>query len=254
MGSVREPSESALRRLWRFGRAELAALAALVVAAGGLLAFAAIADEMAEAEGQRIDWQVLSFLRPTANPHDALGPAWFERAVAELTHFGGTASLTLIALIAVGFLLIRRRLASAVLVVIALGGGTALSEGVKALFGRDRPPLAYRAVETVSASFPSGHAMLSTVTYLTLGALLAQVMPRRREQAFVFGVAVVLALIVGASRVYLGVHWLTDVLAGWSLGAAWAMACWLAAWAVRRFLRRHPSPITEPPVEGEEGP
>ena len=115
-------------------------------------------------------------------------------------------------------------------------------------------PLIYRAVETANASFPSGHAMLSTVTYLTLGALLAQVMPKKRLKSFVFAVAVLLALIVGASRVYLGVHWLTDVLAGWALGAAWAMICWLAAWWIRRSLRRHPGVISEPPVTGEDQP
>ncbi|HEX6860911.1 MAG TPA: phosphatase PAP2 family protein [Caulobacteraceae bacterium] len=241
--------EKLLQRLWRFGQAELGVLAAMLVAAGGLLAFGAVADEMME--GEALDMRVLSLLRPTANPHDALGPRWFEHMVAELTTLGGTTLLTLFAVIAVGFLLIQRRRASALLLVVALGGGTVLSEAVKALFGRDRPPLAYRAVETMSASFPSGHAMLSTITYLTLGALLAQVMPKRRLKAYVFSVAVLLALIVGASRVYLGVHWLTDVLAGWSLGAAWAMICWLAAWTLRRFLRRHPSAITEAPVEGE---
>ena len=126
----------------------------------------------------------------------------------------------------------------------------AISETIKTLFGRDRPPLIYRAVETSNASFPSGHAMLSTITYLTLGALLAQVMVERRLKVFVFAVAVLLALMVGASRVYLGVHWLTDVLAGWSLGAAWAMICWLAAWAIRRMLQRHPGAVSEPPLDG----
>lgn len=249
MSSTQPSPKSLFARLWSFGRAELGALIALLVATVGLLAFAGITDEMME--GEALDQRVLSFLRPSANPHDALGPKWFEHMVAEFTTLGGTTLLTLFAVIVVGFLVIKRRAASAVLVVFALGGGVLISEGVKALFGRDRPPLAYRAVETMSASFPSGHAMLSTITYLTLGALLAQVMPKKREKAYVFSVAVLLAMIVGLSRIYLGVHWTTDVLAGWSLGAAWAMICWLAAWAMRRFLRRHPTPITEPPVEGE---
>ena len=243
------PPRSLLKRLWRFGDMELSELAALIIAAGGLWLFFAIADEIGEGKG--IDQRVLDFLRPSANPHDALGPHWFERAMQDLTTFGGTANLTLIAIVAIVFLLMIRRYASALLVVFALGGGVILSEGVKALIDRDRPPMIYRAVDTMSASFPSGHAMLSTITYLTLGALLAQVMPKRRMKAFVFTVAVLLAVIVGVSRVYLGVHWLTDVLAGWSLGAAWAMACWLAAWAVRRYLRKHDTPISEPPVAGE---
>ena len=240
-----------LHRLWRFGRAELGALAAMIIAATGLWVFADIAEDMLEGDGHDLDALVLAYFRPNANPHDALGPPWFEHAVAELTTLGGTTNLTLIALVVILFLLIQKRLASALLVVVALGGGALISETVKMLFARDRPPLIYRAVETTNASFPSGHAMLSTITYLTLGALLAQVMPKKRLKSFVFAVAVVLALIVGASRVYLGVHWFTDVLAGWSLGAAWAMICWLAAWWMRRSLRRHPGIITEPPVKGE---
>lgn len=242
--------DTRLARLWRFGRAELGALAAFVIAAGGLLAFIELADEMSEQETHGFDTWVLNYLRPSANPHDALGPRWFEHAVAEVTTLGGTVNLTIIVVIALAFLLLQRRVASALLVAVSVGGGMALSETIKTLLGRDRPPLIYRAVETTNASFPSGHAMLSTITYLTLGALLAQVMPRRREKAFVLAAAALLAAMVGASRIYLGVHWTTDVLAGWSLGAAWAMICWLAAWAVRRWLIGHPSRLSEPPVEG----
>ena len=238
-------------RLWAFGKAELGALAALFIAALGVSLFLWIADEMSEEGAHGIDQRVLMFLRPGVNPHDALGPAWLQQAATELTTLGGTTNLTLIVIIAVIFLLLHRRVASALLVIIAVLGGSGISELIKTLFGRDRPPLIYRAVETSNASFPSGHAMLSTITYLTLGALLAQVMPKKRLKVFVFAVAVLLALMVGASRIYLGVHWTTDVLAGWSLGAAWAMICWLAAWRIRRNLRRHPGVIPEPPVEDE---
>jgi len=238
-----------LERLWTFGRAELGALAALFIAGLGVSIFLWIADEMQEEGPHGIDERVLMFLRPGANPHDALGPAWLQQAATELTTLGGTTNLSLIVLIAIAFLLLHRRVASALFVLTAVLGGTGISEIIKAMFGRDRPPLIYRAVVSTNASFPSGHAMLSTITYLTLGALLAQVMPGRRQKVFVFTTAVILALIIGASRVYLGVHWLTDVLAGWSLGAAWAMICWLAAWSIRRFLMRHATPVSEPPVQ-----
>jgi undecaprenyl-diphosphatase len=249
----RKPTTTASlpRRLWAFGKAELGALAALFIAGLGISLFLWIADEMREEGPHGIDERVLMFLRSGANPHDALGPAWLQRAATELTTLGGTTNLTLIVIIAVAFLLLHRRVASALFVVVAVLGGTGISEAIKALFGRDRPPLIYRAVDSANASFPSGHAMLSTITYLTLGALLAQVMAKRRQKVFVFATAMVLALIIGASRVYLGVHWMTDVLAGWSLGAAWAMTCWLAAWSVRRFLRRRRTPVSEPPVEGQ---
>ncbi|MGE5565818.1 MAG: phosphatase PAP2 family protein [Parcubacteria group bacterium] len=247
--SKRSTNAPLIERLWAFGKAELGALAALFIAGLGVSLFLWIADEMQEEGPHGIDERVLMFLRPGGNPHDALGPAWLQRAATELTTLGGTTNLTLIVLIAVAFLLLHKRVASALFVVTAVLGGTGISEVIKALFGRDRPPLMYRAVTSANASFPSGHAMLSTITYLTLGALLAQVMPRRRQKVFVFATAVILALIIGASRVYLGVHWLTDVLAGWSLGAAWAMICWLAAWSIRRFLTQHRTPLSEPPVE-----
>jgi undecaprenyl-diphosphatase len=92
-------------------------------------------------------------------------------------------------------------------------------------------------MESLNASFPSGHALLSTVVYLTLGAMLARAVKTPAMKAYAMGVAVALALIVGASRVYLGVHWASDVLGGWSLGAAWATLCWLAERAIAGRLK-----------------
>jgi undecaprenyl-diphosphatase len=107
-------------------------------------------------------------------------------------------------------------------------------------------------VEVHTASFPSGHAMLSAVCYLTLGALLAGVVPARRYKAYILGTAIFLTLLVGGSRIYLGVHWPTDVLAGWCLGAAWAMACWLGVrgillWRQRRMDRVGTGQGAQPP-------
>ena len=112
---------------------------------------------------------------------------------------------------------------AAFLVVVAVVGGMLLSTGLKLGFERPRPDLVPHGARVYTASFPSGHAMLSAVTYLTLGALLARVQERRRVKAFFIGLAVVLTLLVGVSRVYLGVHWPSDVLAGWCVGAAWAV-------------------------------
>ncbi|WP_269715331.1 phosphatase PAP2 family protein [Caulobacter sp. NIBR2454] len=218
----------------RLGRAELAALFALLIVAGGGMAFIEIADDATEADGQGFDQAILAWLRPHADPHDALGPPWLEHAMGELTALGGIAPLILIASMAVIFLLLRRRYGSSLLVTLSLSGGVAISQSLKALYGRDRPPDIFRAEEVINASFPSGHAMLSTITYLTLGALLAQAMDRRRLKVFVLAGAVLIAALVGVSRVYLAVHWASDVLAGWSLGAAWAMACWLVAWFIQR--------------------
>jgi undecaprenyl-diphosphatase len=156
--------------------------------------------------------------------------------VVDLSALGGFAVLALVTLLAVGYLLALKRWGGALLLLAATLGGTALSEGLKVGFNRPRPDLVAHIVETTSMSFPSGHAMLSAVTYLTLGALIARTQKRKRLRAYVLGAAIVLTLLIGASRVYLGVHWPTDVLAGWCLGAAWALACWAAAtWFARRF-------------------
>jgi undecaprenyl-diphosphatase len=136
-----------------------------------------------------------------------------------------------------------------VLLIAASATGALVSQGLKQLFGRERPPLALHAVEVVNPSFPSGHAMLSAVVYLTLAVLIARFAERRRVKAYALAAGVALTLLVGASRVFLGVHWPSDVLAGWSLGAAWALAWWLLALA---FERRNggrgakPSPSSPP--------
>ena len=224
-----------LIRALTVARTEIAALLALLVVAGGVLTFAGLADEMTEGEGQAFDLHVLALMRPYADdPGRPWGPWWLKEAAADITSLGGISVLGLFALIVIVFLLSQRKWLSSLLLVIGLAGGVILSEGLKAVFERARPPAAAQAVETINASFPSGHALLSTVFYLSLGVMLTRAFPRRRFKAYVLGVALLLTLIVGLTRVYLAAHWATDVLAGWSVGAAWAMALWLVAYAVER--------------------
>lgn len=226
-------------RALRFARTEIAALTALLVLMTGVLAFIEIADDMREADGQRFDEAVLAMMRPVADdPGRPWGPWWLHEAAADITSLGGISVLGLFAFIAVGFLLIQRKRLSALLLVIGLAGGVALSEGLKAVFERERPPLEYQTVETLNASFPSGHALLSTVFYLTLGVMLTRAFSQRRLKAYALGVGVTLALLVGGTRIYLGAHWASDVFAGWCVGAAWAMALWLAAYAAQRTASR----------------
>lgn len=219
------------RRRWD----ELVPLAVFMLAAAALFAFVKLAEEMAEGETHAFDEMLLRALRNPADPADPLGPWWVESMFRDITALGGTTVLTIVTLGAVGYLLVDGKRAAALFVLAAIGGGTLLSNALKFAFARPRPELVAHLVDVRSLSFPSGHAMLSAVTFLTLGALLARVQPRRRLKAYLLGLALVLTLLVGASRVYLGVHWPTDVLAGWSAGAFWAMACWLAArWLQQR--------------------
>lgn len=200
-----------------------------------MLGFVEITDEVTEGEGE-VRWfdEGLLYALRTSDPSDPIGPRWLEETVTEFTALGGFGVLALVTLLATGFLLIQKKWLDAVMLLIATVGGTAISEGLKVGFSRPRPDLVAHAVDVTSMSFPSGHAMLSAVTYLTLGAMLARSQQQRRVRAYILSSAVLLTLIIGASRIYLGVHWPTDVLAGWCLGAAWALLCWFAATLLTR--------------------
>jgi undecaprenyl-diphosphatase len=216
-------------RTWiALARREIVPIAVLLGVALPLLAFFEIADEVGEGEARWFDEGMLLALR-TNDPADPVGPRWVEAWVVDLSALGGFAVLTLVTCFAIGYLLVLKHWGGALMLLIATLGGAAISEGLKIGFNRPRPDLVAHVVETTSMSFPSGHAMLSAVTYLTLGALIARTQEKRSLRSYVLGAAILLTLLIGASRVYLGVHWPTDVLAGWCLGAAWALICWTAA-------------------------
>lgn len=214
---------------------EFSVFAVFFVAAAALFGFGALLNEVGEGETRHFDAAILLAFRHPGNLAQPIGPPWLLGMVRDITSLGGTAVLTLITIAVVGYLLMDGKRATALLVFAAVGGGTVLSNLLKFGIERPRPELVSHLVDVNSSSFPSGHAMVSAVTYLTLGALLARVQPRRRIKVYLLSVAVGTTLLVGMSRVYLGVHWPTDVLAGWCAGAAWAMTCWLIElWLQRR--------------------
>jgi undecaprenyl-diphosphatase len=233
-------------------RREAALLGAIALAATSLVLFAQLTDEVVEGETHAFDRAVLLALRNPADPSDPLGPGWLESLMRDITALGSLGVLTLFSLAVVGFLILQGKRHTALLVVLAVGGGMLVSTLTKLGFGRPRPDLVPHATEVYTASFPSGHAMMAAVTYLTLGALVARVQPRRRLKLYLIGLAATLTVMVGVSRVYLGVHWPTDVLAGWALGAAWALACWaIALWLQARGRIEADQPEPEaPPGDG----
>ncbi|WGM45406.1 hypothetical protein KOAAANKH_00268 [Brevundimonas sp. NIBR10] len=236
------------RRAYRLARTEFAVLGALLIIAFGIMTFIEVADDMTEADGQAFDQMVLSALRPFADdPGRPWGPWWLKEAAADLTSLGGISVLTLFAAIVIVFLISQRKRLSALLLVLGLIGGVALSEGLKAVFARARPPAIYQATETINASFPSGHALLSAVFYLSLGVMLTRAFPEKHFKAYVLGVAILIALLVGLTRIYLGAHWASDVFAGWSVGAAWAMALWLVSYAIERRQKTHHAALQDAP-------
>ena len=237
--------------LWRasvgqWAEREFAVLAALALAAAALWAFVELAGEVLEGETHAFDERILLVLRSATDRSDPLGPGWLEELMRDVTGLGSTGVLTFITLAAAGFLALNRKSHAALFVVAAVGGGMLLSTLLKMGFDRPRPDLVPHGALVYTASFPSGHATLSAVVYLTLGALLARVQPRFVLKLYLLGLAIVLTVTVGVSRVYLGVHWPTDVLAGWALGAAWALFCWAAAlWLQRRGQVEGPGPDPE---------
>ncbi|MCS6927187.1 MAG: phosphatase PAP2 family protein [Candidatus Binatia bacterium] len=209
-------------------------LAAMLLVVASVWGFIAIADEVLEGETREFDQWVMRQLRQAEDPSVPLGPPWLIEAAREITALGGVAVLCLIVAAVAGYLLQQRAYGAMWLVLTAAVGGTGLSFALKHLFGRERPDMILHLVMVHSSSFPSGHAMLSAVVYLTLGALLAQVARQRTSQIYFLAVALVLTFLIGLSRIYLGVHYPTDVLAGWAVGLAWALLCWLVA----RFLQQ----------------
>jgi undecaprenyl-diphosphatase len=196
--------------------------------------FVAVASLMATGTTQAFDERVLALLRRPDAPAVPIGPAWCRAAAIELTALGSVVVLLTFIAAVVGYLALERRLAMLVLVAGATLGGMVLSSLLKLVFGRPRPTVVPPLVEVHSASFPSGHSMLSAVVYLTLGALLARTTTRRRLRVYFIAVALALTFVVGLSRVYLGVHYPTDVVGGWAAGALWALVCALGAQALQR--------------------
>ena len=217
------------RRWAMLARRETWLVIAFAVGAAALFLLLKIGSEIREGDTRAFDEALLLALRDPSDPARPVGPAWLALATRDITALGGVTLLTLLTLLAAGYLLAARRAATALFLVAAVSGGATMSMLLKPAFSRARPELVAQLIDVHSASFPSGHAMNSAVTYLTLGVLLARAERVPRVKVYLIFAALMLTLLVGLTRVYLGVHWPTDVLAGWVVGGAWAIACWAVA-------------------------
>jgi undecaprenyl-diphosphatase len=217
-----------MRFLRWLGGHELAILLALFAIAAGVWAFAKLATEVKEGETRGFDRELLLAMR---RPGDLapLGSRAFQEAARDVTALGGVTVLGLLTVFTTVFLALDGKRHMAYFALGSVAGGMGASELLKDLVQRPRPDIVPQLVYASNTSFPSGHSMMSTVVYLTLAALLARSHGRKAVKAFFLLTAALLCLLVGVSRVYLGVHWPTDVLAGWTAGAVWALLCWLGA-------------------------
>ncbi|HEY8750714.1 MAG TPA: phosphatase PAP2 family protein [Tepidisphaeraceae bacterium] len=198
-------------------------LSAVLVVVAGIWILIALTDHVTEGHSEKFDMGLIRWF------HAHRGPPALRDAGRDLTALGGITVLTLVTSAVTGFLLISRKRGAAVLVAVAVLGGLGIGNLLKSGVHRDRPPREFQEAYVFTKSYPSGHSMLSAVTYLTIGALLAQVTRGRRLKIYIILVALLVTFLVGLSRVYLGVHYPTDVLAGWTAGLVWSIACLFVA-------------------------
>jgi undecaprenyl-diphosphatase len=211
----------------------------LVAAAFLLLAlavgFGLLTDEVMEGDTTAFDLAVITALRTDSNLADPLGPPWVEEMARDVTSLGSYVFLGFVLVATVGYLLLIGKRPLAALMAVSVLGGTLVNTALKYGFDRPRPDLQH-AARVFTPSFPSAHATLATITFLTLGVLLTRSTTDWRLKAYFTSVAVIMTVTVGFSRVYLGLHFASDVVAGWILGAAWALLCWtIVLWLQRRY-------------------
>jgi undecaprenyl-diphosphatase len=197
-----------------------------------LFGFVRLAGEVTDGDTLAFDTKILRALRDPADPSRPIGPAWIEAPLLDLTAIGGSTVLGLVVIVVIGFLALQTRYRTAIVVAVTWFSGELLNAAMKNFFDRPRPAIVPHLRVVYTTSFPSGHAMESAIVYLTLAAVLMRASQSRVTKIYILGVAVLLTTLVGISRVYLGVHYPTDVLGGWIVGFMWASICWLAA---RRF-------------------
>lgn len=211
-----------------------AAVGALLVVGLGILAgaialFAAIAALVHTGTTQRLDDAVLLWLNSHASPS-------LDIAALELTSLGSTTVVWMIVLISSAFFWATRHYYSVLLLWIAMIGGAILNLQLKAEFGRPRPQLfPWRTEQVGHSSFPSGHAMTAVVLYATLAYLIGRLEPTRLQRRLTLVLTLIVIVLIGVSRLYLGVHYPSDVLAGFVVGVAWSTVCALAVEALRYF-------------------
>ena len=235
---MRKKAAAGLVAVWRHLASRDRDELRLLLGAFGLVALTlgllALVGNVLEGDTQQFDERLLRSLRKAEAPAEPLGPRWLKLAAFDITALGGPTVLGLTVVAVVGYLVLHGLFRNALFVLIASGGGWILNDLLKLLFARPRPAVVPHLREVSTLSFPSGHALTSAVVFLTLGTLLMRVATKPLAKWYCIAVAMGATALVGMSRVYLGVHYPTDVVAGWLIGLSWALICWLVERALER--------------------
>jgi undecaprenyl-diphosphatase len=227
-----------LVRGMRDTRSALLPVALIAILGAAVFAFLQLADELGENELGAIDEALLLLFRDPSDRSQVIGPPWLEETMVEITALGGYPILVVMVAVVVGYLFMMRMAGPALFVLASIVTGTIAGHVLKLVYDRPRPDIVDHLVSIHTPSFPSGHATMSAVVYLTLASLIMRLVDSTLVRGYVLSVAVLLTLAVGISRVYLGVHWPSDVAAGWALGVAWASLSWLVVAALRVYRER----------------
>lgn len=222
------------RRLAALITRESVLLAALLVIAAACWGFLTLQAEVRAGNNWSFDERVLLFFREAGDPAQLRGPDRLGMVARDITALGGVAVLSLLTVGVAGFFVLRRQWAPLALMLITVVGGVVIVDGLKHAYGRERPAVATHLMQETSYSFPSGHSTMATVVYLSLAVMLAEFQEKRRLRIYIIGYAAVLAFLIGVSRVVLGVHYPSDVAAGWTLGLLWGTCTWIVARLLRR--------------------
>jgi undecaprenyl-diphosphatase len=235
---------SSLRRSWSLAgelwsttlswREAPTLLAVLLAAAAGWLLIEVV-ESVVAGKTAAVDRAIVLWFRSADDARRLIGPPWLQEMMRDFTALGGIGVLALVTCGVATFLILERKRNAAMLLVVATVTGLLISQAAKFGFARPRPDLEPVSTIVLTASFPSGHSTMAAIVYLTCGVLIASYRHRRRVKTYVVVVAAMISLLVGFSRVYLGVHWPTDVLAGLCLGAAWALLCWAGLRVLQSF-------------------
>lgn len=235
---MQQKARAGLLKLWTHlasrDREELRFLFAAFALVAITLGLLALVGNVLEGDTQQFDERILKSLRQADAPAEPLGPRWLKLAAFDITALGGPTVLGLSVAAVLGYLLLNGLFRNALFVLVACGGGWILNDLLKTLFARPRPTVVPHLREVMSPSFPSGHALTSAVVFLTLGTLLMRVAKKPLAKWYCIAIAMGATALVGASRVYLGVHYPTDVVAGWLVGLSWALICWLLERSLER--------------------